>query len=131
MVPMARFCSISGVPLEVFLPREKIDEIVKRTQNGGAEIVNYLKTGSAYYAPASSVVAMVESIVRDKKRILPCAVELNGEYGVHGLFVGVLAKLGNRGIEQVIEIELNSTEKELLQKSASAVRDLVSVLEGK
>lgn len=131
MVPMTRYCSIAGVPLEKFLSSSKIQEIVTRTQNGGAEIVNLLKTGSAFYAPASSVVAMVESIVRDKKRILPCAVELNGEYGIRDLFVGVLAKLGTGGMEQVIEIDLNEVEKTALQKSAQGVQGLVRVLEGK
>lgn len=131
MVPMTRFCSIAGVPLEKFLSKAKIDEIVTRTQNGGIEIVNYLKTGSAFYAPASSVVAMVESIVRDKKRILPCAVELNGEYGIKNLFVGVLAKLGTNGVEQVIELDLNETERTMLNKSAEAVKGLVSALEAK
>lgn len=131
MVPMVRYCSIAGVPLEKFLSKEKIQEIVTRTQNGGAEIVNFLKTGSAFYAPAASVVAMVESIVRDKKRILPCAVELNGEYGVKNLFVGVLAKLGTTGMEKVIEIDLSETERAALQKSADSVQGLVNVIEGK
>lgn len=131
MVPMTRFCSISGVPLETFLSKEKIDQIVERTKNGGIEIVNYLKAGSAYYAPSASVVQMVEAIVRDKKRVLPCAVELEGEYGIKGLFVGVLAKLGTNGMEQVVELQLNDTEKTLLNKSADAVRGLIQVLEGK
>ncbi|MBI1859740.1 MAG: malate dehydrogenase [Deltaproteobacteria bacterium] len=131
MVPMTRYCSIAGVPLERFLSKEKIQEIVTRTQNGGIEIVNFLKTGSAFYAPASSVVAMVESIVRDKKRILPCAVEMNGEYGVKNLFVGVLAKLGTNGMEKVIEVDLNETERAALMKSADAVQGLVNVIEGK
>ncbi len=131
MVPMTRYCSIAGVPLEKFLSPAKIQEIVTRTQNGGIEIVNLLKTGSAFYAPASSVVAMVESIVRDKKRILPCAVELNGEYGIQNLFVGVLAKLGTNGMEKVIELDLNETERAALKKSADAVQGLVQVIEGK
>jgi malate dehydrogenase len=131
MVPMTRYCSIAGVPLEKFLSQVKIDEIVKRAQNGGIEIVNFLKTGSAFYAPASSVVAMVESIVRDKKRILPCAVWLEGEYGIKNLFIGVLAKLGTNGMEKVIEIDLNETEKTLLKKSADAVQGLVNVVEAK
>lgn len=131
MVPMTRYCSIAGVPLEKFLPKDKIDQIVERTKNGGAEIVNYLKTGSAFYAPAASVVQMVEAIVRDKKRVLPCAVCLEGEYGYKGLFVGVLAKLGTKGIEQVVELDLNETEKTNLKKSADAVKGLVDVLEGR
>lgn len=131
MVPMTRYCSIAGAPLEKFLSKEKIDEIVKRTANGGAEIVNLLKTGSAFYAPSSSVVQMVEAIVRDKKRVLPCAVWLEGEYGISNLFVGVLAKLGTGGMEKVVEIDLNPTEKELLKKSADAVKSLIEVLEAR
>lgn len=128
MVPMTRYCSISGVPLEKFLTAEKIQQIVERTKNGGAEIVNYLKSGSAYYAPSASVVQMVEAIIKDKKRVLPCAVWLQGEYGLKDLFVGVLAKLGSSGIEQVIELDLNETEKAGLQKSADSVRSLMDVL---
>ncbi len=131
MVPMTRFCSIGGIPLEKFLSTEKINQIVDRTRNGGIEIVNFLKTGSAFYAPSSSVVAMVESIVRDKKRILPCAVQLQGEYGVNGLYVGVMAQLGSKGLEKVIQLELNSTESEMLKKSVAAVQSLVDVLEAK
>lgn len=131
MVPMTRFCSIAGVPLEKFLSADKIKQIVDRTQNGGAEIVNFLKTGSAFYAPSASAVQMVESIVRDKKRILPCAVELKGEYGYKDLFVGVLAKLGSNGVESVIELDLNETERQMLKKSADSVKGLVDVLEGR
>jgi len=129
MVPLARYCSISGVPLEKFLSKEKIDQIVDRARNGGAEIVNLLKTGSAFYAPASSSVDMVEAIVKDKKRILPCAVHLEGEYGIKNLFVGVLAQLGSKGVEKVINIDLNSEETAMLKKSADAVQSLVDVLE--
>jgi len=129
MVPMVRFCSISGVPLTYFLPQNKIEEIVDRTRNGGAEIVNLLKAGSAYYAPAASVIQMVESILKDKKRILPCAVWLEGEYGISNLFVGVLAKLGRVGVEEVIKLELNATEKQLLQKSADAVKSLIQTVD--
>ncbi|MBI4403218.1 MAG: malate dehydrogenase [Deltaproteobacteria bacterium] len=128
MVPMTRYCSISGVPLEKFLPANQITQIVDRTRNGGAEIVNLLKSGSAYYAPSAAVVQMVEAIVRDKKRILPCAVWLEGEYGISNLFIGVLAKLGHAGMEQVIELDLNPEERQLLSKSAEAVRSLVQVL---
>jgi malate dehydrogenase len=131
MVPMTRYCSIAGVPLEKYLSAAKIEEIVKRTQNGGLEIVNFLKTGSAFYAPASSVVAMVESIVRDKHRVLPCAVWLEGEYGIKNLYIGVLAKLGTNGLEKVIELDLNENEKAMLKKSADAVQTLVNVIEGK
>ena len=131
MVPMTRYCSIAGVPLEKFLPKEKIVQIVERTKNGGAEIVNLLKAGSAYYAPSASTVQMVEAIVRDKKRVLPCAVWLEGEYGISNLYVGVLAKLGSRGVEKVIELDLNEEEKTNLKKSADSVRGLVEVLEGR
>lgn len=130
MVPLTRYCSISGVPLEKFLPKEKIDQIVDRTRNGGAEIVNFLKTGSAFYAPASSSVDMVEAIVKDKKRILPAAVELQGEYGIKNLFVGVLVKLGMKGVEQVVDIDLNTEEKAMLKKSADAVQGLIDVIGG-
>lgn len=129
MVPMTRYCSIGGAPLEKFLPKEKIDQIVERTKNGGAEIVNYLKTGSAFYAPSASVVQMVEAIVRDKKRVLPCAVCLDGEYGIKNLYVGVLAKLGTNGVEMVVELDLNETEKTNLKKSAESVQSLIDVLE--
>ncbi|NBW98678.1 malate dehydrogenase, partial [bacterium] len=130
MVPMTRYCSIAGVPLEKFLSSEKIAQIVERTKNGGAEIVNYLKTGSAYYAPSASTVQMVEAIIKDKKRILPCAAWLEGEYGISNLFVGVLAKLGANGMEKVIELDLNESEKAGLKKSADSVKSLVAVLEG-
>jgi malate dehydrogenase len=128
MVPMLRFCSIAGVPLEKFLSKEQLQKIVDRTRNGGAEIVNYLKTGSAFYAPAASSVQMVEAIVRDKKRVLPCAVYLEGEYGVRDLFVGVLCKLGAKGMEKVVELELNAEEKAELDKSVAAVKGLVDVI---
>ena len=128
MVPMLRYCSIAGVPLEKFLSKEQIQKIVERTRNGGAEIVNYLKTGSAFYAPAASSVQMVEAIVRDKKRVLPCAVHLEGEYGVRDLFVGVLCKIGAGGMEKVVELELNAEEKAELDKSVAAVKGLVDVI---
>jgi len=131
MVPMIRYCSISGVPLEKFLSREQIARLVERTKNGGAEIVNLLKTGSAFYAPAASVVEMVEAVIRDKKRILPCAVHLEGEYGFKNIFVGVLARLGSDGMEKVIELDLNEDERGMLKKSADAVTQLVDVLEGR
>lgn len=128
MVPMPRYVSVGGIPLEKLLPKDRIDALVDRARKGGAEIVNLLKTGSAYYAPASSAVAMAESIVRDKKRILPCAVRLNGEYGVKDLFVGVLAKLGAGGIDSVPELDMNSEEKGMFQKSVDAVKELVGAL---
>ena len=130
MVPMTRYCSIAGVPLEKFLAKDKIDQIVERTRKGGAEIVNLLKTGSAFYAPSSSAVAMVEAILKDKKRILPCAVWLEGEYNLSNLFVGVLAKLGKGGVEDVIKLDLNDAEKTELKKSADAVQELITAVEG-
>ena len=128
MVPLARYSTVAGIPLPDLLPAEKIDAIVTRTRKGGAEIVNLLKTGSAYYAPSAAVVEMVEAILKDKKKILPCAAYLEGEYGIKGLFVGVPAKLGARGIEQIIEIKLTAEENAALQKSAASVRELVNVL---
>ncbi|MCC7442606.1 MAG: malate dehydrogenase [Bdellovibrionales bacterium] len=128
MVPMPRYVTVGGVPLMQMLPKEKIDAIVDRTRKGGAEIVGLLKTGSAYYAPAASAVQMAEAIVRDKKRILPCAVLLKGEYGQNGLFCGVLAKLGAKGLEGVPALELNSEEKAMFQKSCDAVKELVEAM---
>jgi len=125
MVPMPRYVSVGGIPLTQMLSKERIDALVDRTRKGGAEIVELLKTGSAYYAPAASTIQMVEAIVRDKKRILPCAVCLNGEYGVNGLFVGVLAKLGAKGLEGVPALELNAEEKDMFGKSTAAVKGLV------
>jgi malate dehydrogenase len=128
MVPLARYSTVAGIPLPELLPKEKIEAIVTRTRKGGAEIVNLLKTGSAYYAPSAAVVEMVKAILHDKKKILPCAAYLEGEYGVRGLFVGVPVKLGARGIEQIIEIKLTPEEKAALDKSSASVRELVSVL---
>ena len=128
MVPLPRHTSVGGIPLTELLSAEKIDAIVKRTASGGAEIVALLKTGSAYYAPASSVVAMVESIVKDKKRVLPCATLLNGQYGYKDLFIGVPCVLGAKGVEKVIEMKLNADEKAMLDNSAKAVRELVAAL---
>jgi malate dehydrogenase len=128
MVPMPRHCSVGGVPLTEILPQDKIDALVLRAVNGGAEIVKLLQTGSAYYAPSVSAVAMAEAILKDQKRILPCAVELNGEYGMKGLFIGVLCKLGGKGMESVVELKLNDTERAGLEKSAAAVRELVEAL---
>ncbi|MBS1960137.1 MAG: malate dehydrogenase [Bdellovibrionales bacterium] len=125
MVPMPRYTSVGGIPLAQLVSKARIDAICDRTRKGGAEIVELLKTGSAYYAPASSAIAMVESIVRDKKRILPCAVMLNGEYGHNGLFVGVLCKLGSKGMEGVPMLEMNGEEKAMFDKSAAAVKALV------
>src|SRR6266851_6061987 len=128
MVPLARYSTVAGIPLPDLLPPDRIAAIVDRTRKGGAEIVNLLKTGSAYYAPSAAVVEMVEAILKDKKKILPCAVYLDGEYGIKGLFVGVPVKLGARGVEQVIEITLTAEERIALQKSAAAVQELVNVL---
>ena len=128
MVPMPRHCSVGGVPLTEILPAEKIDQLVQRAVNGGAEIVKLLQTGSAYYAPSASAVQMAEAILKDQKRILPCAVELNGEYGMKGLFIGVLCKLGGKGMEQVIELKLNEKERAGLENSAKAVRELVDAM---
>jgi malate dehydrogenase len=128
MVPIARYTTVAGVPITELLTPEQLQAILQRTRDGGAEIVKLLKTGSAYYAPSASVAAMVESILKDKKRILPCAAYLDGEYGVRGLFLGVPVKLGARGIERIIEIRLADDEKAALQKSAQAVQDLVDVL---
>ena len=128
MVPMPRHCSVGGVPLTEILPAEKIDQLAQRAVNGGAEIVKLLQTGSAYYAPSASAVQMAEAILKDQKRILPCAVELNGEYGMKGLFIGVLCKLGGKGMEQVIELKLNDKERAGLENSGKAVRELVDAL---
>ena len=128
MVPLARYSTVAGIPLPDLLSQERIDAIVTRTRKGGAEIVNLLKTGSAYYAPSAAAVEMVEAILKDKKKILPCAAYLEGEYGVKGLYVGVPVKLGARGIEQIIEIKLTPEEKAALDKSANSVRELVGVL---
>ncbi len=128
MVPLPRYSTVAGIPLPALLPKERIDAIVKRTASGGAEIVNLLKTGSAYYAPSAAAVEMAEAILRDKKRILPCATLLEGEYGVNGYFVGVPVKLGAGGVEKVIEIELTADERAALQKSVDAVKELVGLI---
>ncbi len=128
MVPMPRYTFVGGIPLAELLPQDKIDAIVQRAVNGGAEIVKLLQTGSAYYAPSASAVQMAEAILKDQKRILPCAAELNGEYGMKGLFIGVLCKLGGKGVEQVMELKLNDSERAGLEKSAGAVRELVEAL---
>ncbi|MCH8945995.1 MAG: malate dehydrogenase [Acidobacteria bacterium] len=128
MVPLARYSTVAGIPLPDLLPADKIEAIVSRTRKGGAEIVNLLKTGSAFYAPSAAVVEMVEAILKDKKKILPCAAYLEGEYGVQGLFVGVPVKLGARGIEQIIEIKLTAEEQAALKKSADSVKELVGII---
>jgi len=128
MVPLPRYSTVAGIPLPELLPKATIDRLVERTRNGGAEIVAYLKTGSAYYAPSSAIVEMVDSLLRDRKKILPCAAYLEGEYGIQGLFVGVPAKLGRRGVESVLEIPLTEAEKSALNGSAAAVKELVDKL---
>jgi len=131
MVPLVRLSSVAGIPLTELMEQATIDRIVERTRNGGAEIVKYLKTGSAYYAPSAAAVEMAESILKDKKKVLPCAAYLEGEYGIHGLFVGVPVKLGARGIEQIYQIKLSPDEQAALKKSAAAVQELVDVLKAK
>lgn len=128
MVPLPRYSTVAGIPITELLPSDRIDALVKRTRDGGAEVISLLKTGSAFYAPAASVVEMVEAILRDKKKILPCCAYLEGEYGIHGLCVGVPVKLGARGIEEIIQIKLTSEEEEVLRRSALAVRELVDKL---
>ena len=128
MVPMPRYATVNGIPLPQLLSAERIEAINDRTRKGGIEIVNYYKQGSAYYAPSAAVYDMVAAILHDKKKILPCAVLLNGEYGLNDLFVGVPARLGRAGMEQVIELELTEDEKAALKKSAEAVRELVDAL---
>jgi malate dehydrogenase len=128
MVPLARYSTVAGIPITELMEAATIERLVQRTRDGGAEIVKYLKTGSAYYAPSAAVTEMVEAILKDKKKILPCAAYLEGEYGLKGLFVGVPCKLGTRGIEQIIEIKLTAEERAALDKSAGAVKELVSVI---
>ena len=128
MVPLPRYSTVAGIPLPDLLPKERVEAIVQRTRKGGGEIVNYLKTGSAYYAPSAAAFAMCEAILMDKKKIMPCAAYLEGEYGIKGLFVGVPCKLGARGIEQIIEIKLLPEERAALEKSAASVRELVNIL---
>jgi malate dehydrogenase len=128
MVPLPRFSTVAGIPITELLPKEKIAAINQRTRDGGAEIVKLLKTGSAYYAPSASTAEMVEAILKDKKKILPCAVYLEGEYGIDGVFVGVPAKLGEKGLEQVLQLNLSVEERIELQKSASAVKELSAAL---
>ncbi len=131
MVPLTRLSSVSGIPLSELMDAETLQRLVTRTQNGGAEIVKYLKTGSAYYAPSAATIEMVESILKDKKKVLPCAALLEGEYGINGLYVGVPVKLGSAGIEKIYEIKLSDEEQAMLNKSAAAVKELVDVLKEK
>jgi malate dehydrogenase len=133
MVPLVRYSTVAGIPLPDLVKmgwatQEKLDQIVQRTRDGGAEIVNLLKTGSAFYAPASAAVQMAESYIKDKKRVLPCAAELNGQYGVNGVYVGVPVVIGKDGVERIVEIELNETEKAGFNKSVDAVKGLIEVI---
>jgi malate dehydrogenase len=128
MVPLPRYSTVAGIPITELLPQDRINALVERTANGGAEIVGLLKTGSAFYAPASAAVEMAESILKDKKKILPCAVYLEGEYGYNDLFIGVPVKLGANGVEEVIEITLLDEEKAALDRSADAVKELKEFL---
>ena len=130
MVPLVRYSTMAGIPISTLLPKEKIDQIVQRTRDGGAEIVNLLKTGSAYYAPGAAAVEMAEAILFDQKRILPCCVYLDGEYGMKDVFLGVPVYLGQGGVEKVIEVELLAEERSQLQKSAEAVQDLMTSVRG-
>jgi malate dehydrogenase len=120
---------VSGIPVTQLLDRKKLDAIVDRTRNGGAEIVNYLKTGSAYYAPSAAAVQMVESIVRDKHRILPCSAWLEGEYGIRGIYLGVPCKLGTKGLEKIVEVDLTNAERDALQKSGDSVRKTMEIVQ--
>ena len=128
MIPLSRMCTVAGVPISELISAERIEQIVQRTRDGGAEIVKLLGTGSAYFAPSASVLQMVDSILLDKNMIMPCAVYLQGEYGIQGLFVGVPVKLGAQGLAQIIEIDLTEDEQSLLQKSAHAVQELVDIM---
>lgn len=128
MVPLPRYSTVAGIPITELLPKDRIDALVKRTATGGAEIISLLKTGSAYYAPASAAVEMAEAILKDKKKILPCATYLEGEYGINDLFIGVPVKLGAQGAEEVIQINLTAEEQAALQKSADAVQELKDIL---
>ncbi len=128
MVPLPRYSTVAGIPITELIAKDRLDAIVQRTRDGGAEIVKYLKTGSAFYAPSAAATEMIESILKDKKKILPCAAYLDGEYGIKGLYVGVPVKLGSKGIEQIIEIKLTAEEKAGLDKSAAAVKELCAVI---
>jgi malate dehydrogenase len=128
MVPLPRYSTVAGIPLPELLPKEKLDAIVQRTRDGGIEIVNYYKTGSAYYAPSAAAVEMVDAVLKDKKKILPCAAYLQGEYGMSDVYLGVPVKLGRKGIEEIVKIELMPEEKAALEKSANAVRELFRIL---
>ena len=128
MVPLARYSTVAGIPITELIAPERLEQLIQRTRDGGAEIVKYLKTGSAYYAPSAAAVEMVEAILKDKKKILPCAVYLEGEYGIRGYYIGVPCKLGSKGLEQIVEIKLTAEEDAALKKSAEAVKELCAVI---
>jgi malate dehydrogenase len=128
MVPLPRYSTVAGIPITELIVPNRLESLVQRTRDGGAEIVKHLKTGSAYYAPSAAAVEMVEAILKDKKKILPCAAYLQGEYGIHGLYVGVPCKLGAKGLEQIIEIKLTAEEQAALQRSADSVKELCTVI---
>jgi len=128
MVPLPRYSTVAGIPVTELISKERIDALIERTRKGGAEIVGLLKTGSAYYAPASAAVEMAEAVLKDKKKILPCAAYLEGEYGINDLFIGVPVKLGSKGIEEIIQIKLTDEENAALKRSADAVKELVGLL---
>ena len=128
MVPVPRYTTVAGIPVSELMPKDKLDAIIDRTRKGGGEIVALLKAGSAYYAPSAAVVEMVDAIFNDRKKILPCAAYLEGEYGINGLFVGVPVKLGAKGIEEIVQIKLSAEEKAALDKSAASVKELVEII---
>jgi malate dehydrogenase len=128
MVPLVDYTTVSGIPVRQLLSQERIDALIQRTRSGGAEIVAYLKTGSAYYAPSSAAVQMAEAIAKDKRRILPCAAYLEGEYGQTGIFFGVPCKLGEGGLREIVQVELTERERSELEKSAVAVRSTIAAL---
>ena len=128
MVPLARYSTVAGIPITELIEPDRLEQIVQRTRDGGAEIVKYLKTGSAYYAPSAAVTEMVEAILKDKKKILPCAAYLEGEYGIDGYYIGVPCRLGAAGLEKIIEIKLTAEEDAALKKSAEAVKELCAVI---
>jgi len=128
MVPLARYSTVAGIPITELIPADRLESIIQRTRDGGAEIVKYLKTGSAYYAPSAAATEMVEAILKDKKKILPCAAYLQGEYGIDGYYIGVPCKLGAAGLEKIIEIKLTAEEDAALKKSAEAVKELCAVI---
>ncbi len=129
MVPLPRYTTVCGIPIPELLPKDTIDKLIERTRKGGAEIVSYLKTGSAFWAPAAAAAEMVECVIRDKMRILPCSAYLRGEYGIEGLFVGVPVKLGKNGVEEIVELVLSKEESEALQNSAAGVKAVIEKLE--